>query len=153
MQIYKVLQLSLLCSWELEHNFIQEKKNPRFGESNIFHIIRYSGTSKIRKFMFYEFKQKSKLHSDAKHCSLFTGILQVKGSKMFNYNFELCVSLNCYKLSTWFGENNWLQLCASLFNLFFLTTFIVKSFLYWGKKSCAICIYCFFCKLKSSSVN
>lgn len=65
----------------------------RFGESNIFHIIGYSGTSKIRKFMFYEFKQKSKLHSHAKHHPLFSRVLLVKGSKMFNnYNFELLVS-------------------------------------------------------------
>lgn len=51
--------------------------------------------------MFYEFKQKSKLQNDAKHYSLFIGVLLVKGSKMFNnYNFKLHVSLNCYRLST-----------------------------------------------------
>lgn len=80
--------------------FYTRENNPIFGESNIFHIIGYSGTSKIRKFMFYEFKQKSKLHSNTKHRSLFTGVIPVKGSKMFNWNFELFVSLNCYKLST-----------------------------------------------------
>lgn len=43
--------------------------------------------------MFYEFKQKSKLHSHAKHHPLFSRVLLVKGSKMFNnYNFELLVS-------------------------------------------------------------
>lgn len=63
-----------------------------FAERNIFHIIGYSGTSKIRKFMFYEFKQKSKLYNHAKHHPLFSRVLLVKGSKMFNYNFELLIS-------------------------------------------------------------
>ena len=43
--------------------------------------------------MFYEFKQKSKLVSRAKHHPLFSKVLLVKGSKMFNsYNFELLIS-------------------------------------------------------------
>lgn len=104
--------------------------------------------------MFYVFKQKSKLHSDAKHHSLFSGVLLVKGSKMLNnYNFELCVSLNCYKLSIWFGENNWYQLRGTLFNLLFFKTFYSQALYILGKKLCARCIYWLFCKLKSSSVN
>lgn len=73
-------------------HFYTRENYLRFGESNIFHIIGYTGTSKIRKSMFYEFKQKSKLHDHAKHHPMFSSVLLLKGSNMFNdYNFELLV--------------------------------------------------------------